>query len=120
MGLGALLWTVAVLLGTACLALAAAENARPRDDQMMGPKPLNRMLTAFCGWTSLALVGVMALYKFGLVRPALGAIILYGLYRLALTRDLGALYPYNVAFAICALLAAILVIATALPQRITP
>ncbi len=116
----ALLWSVAAVLGTACLVLYAAETARPREDQTGAPKPLNLMLTSVFGWLSLLMVGVMGIYRLGLVRPALVAIVLYGIYRLALTKDLQAYYPFNVPIGVLALIGAILVIATATPQRITP
>lgn len=91
----------AAVLGTICIAVAHAELRDPNADPF---KRLNVMIAQVVGGIAIFLVGISTLFFFGVVYPGLFALLLYAGYRIAITHNLSAAYPFNYAIAISAVL----------------
>jgi len=115
-----LFWLLPASLGTVTLALYHAEQRIPDPSGILPARRLSLMLASASAWISLGILGFAGLYRFGLVRPALLALLLYALYRLALSRDLTPYYKFNTAFGLAAIIGTIAVLAGTSTLRITP
>lgn len=115
-----LLWLLPAGLGTATLALCSAEQRVPDPTGTLPARRLSLMLASAAAWISLGILALAGLYRFGLVRPALVALVLFGLFRLALSRDLGRYYQLNTTLGLATLIFTIAVLASTSTLRISP
>lgn len=98
-------FTGAAVLGTISLALVQAEQHDPDADPF---KRLNLMLAQVVGGIALVVTALCTSFFYGLLRPGLVALVLYAGYRFALRQDLSTFYPFNYAFAILAVIFAVI------------
>ena len=103
-----LLFALVGLMASFALALSRAMTNKPDPGELM-QKPLNALLVAAMGWSALALTGLTALLRFGLVQPVLGALVLAATYRIFAGQDLIPYYRFALAIGLITLISTILV-----------
>lgn len=96
------------MMGTATIALSQAMSQKP-DPTASFPKPLNMLLTAAMGWSTILLTSLTSIVRLGMVKPVLAGLILFALYRLIATIDLVPFYRFALAWSLITLICTVLV-----------
>jgi len=113
-----LLFALVGLMASFSLALSRAMVNKPDPGDLM-QKPLNALLLALMGWSALALTGLTAIFRFGVIQPILGALVIVAAYRIFAGQDLIPYYRFALAIGLITLISTILVTSQNLIPRST-